>query len=144
MEQFVDWLITWVADHPQATLAVLAVVVLLVFANNFHTTSQWRDPQRIYNSEQRAIVKRRAGNRCESRSMFGLMRCRARGEQIDHIYPWSKGGPTTIENAQLLCARDNRAKSAKTPSRLYVWHLERARRKYFPAGEDVRVRVAVR
>ena len=29
----------------------------------------------------------------------------------DHIVPWSKGGRTTLENGQMLCAACNRAKS---------------------------------
>ena len=31
--------------------------------------------------------------------------------QADHITPWSKGGKTSSENCQMLCARDNRLKS---------------------------------
>ncbi len=31
--------------------------------------------------------------------------------QADHITPWAKGGPTTVENCQMLCARCNRRKS---------------------------------
>jgi len=30
----------------------------------------------------------------------------------DHITPWSKGGKTIDENLQMLCAEDNRRKSA--------------------------------
>lgn len=31
--------------------------------------------------------------------------------QIDHVMPWSEGGPTTLENLQTLCARCNQGKS---------------------------------
>lgn len=31
--------------------------------------------------------------------------------QADHIKPWSKGGHTTAENCQMLCADCNRRKS---------------------------------
>lgn len=31
--------------------------------------------------------------------------------EADHIDPWSKGGRTTAENCQMLCAKDNRTKS---------------------------------
>ena len=34
--------------------------------------------------------------------------------QADHIIPWSKGGKTTIENGQLICALANRQKSNST------------------------------
>ena len=33
--------------------------------------------------------------------------------EIDHILPWSKGGPTKLENAQLLCKSCNTKKSNK-------------------------------
>ncbi|WP_029512924.1 HNH endonuclease family protein [Mycoplasmopsis iners] len=33
--------------------------------------------------------------------------------QVDHIHPWSKGGSTTKDNAQLLCGTCNRSKSNK-------------------------------
>lgn len=33
--------------------------------------------------------------------------------QADHITPWSKGGRTTADNCQMLCAEDNRRKSNK-------------------------------
>ena len=32
--------------------------------------------------------------------------------EADHIDPWSKGGPTTSGNCQLLCKEDNRRKSS--------------------------------
>ena len=39
--------------------------------------------------------------------------CEARAEQcqIDHIVPYSKGGPTTQENGQVLCAFHNRLRN---------------------------------
>jgi len=33
--------------------------------------------------------------------------------QVDHKYPWSKGGPNTIDNAQLLCSSCNSSKGNK-------------------------------
>lgn len=33
--------------------------------------------------------------------------------EVDHITPWSKGGPTTLENAQLLCKKHNASKNDK-------------------------------
>jgi len=33
--------------------------------------------------------------------------------QIDHIHPWSKGGPTSLKNAQLICSACNKHKGAK-------------------------------
>ncbi len=34
--------------------------------------------------------------------------------EIDHIYPWSKGGKTSLDNAQLLCKKCNGNKGNKT------------------------------
>jgi hypothetical protein len=33
--------------------------------------------------------------------------------EADHIIPWSKGGKTEMDNCQMLCMRDNRAKGGK-------------------------------
>jgi CRISPR/Cas system Type II protein with McrA/HNH and RuvC-like nuclease domain len=33
----------------------------------------------------------------------------------DHIIPYSKGGPTTVENGQLIDKKANQSKSAKMP-----------------------------
>ena len=30
--------------------------------------------------------------------------------QVDHKYPWSKGGRTKLENARLLCSSCNKSK----------------------------------
>lgn len=38
-----------------------------------------------------------------------------------------------------LCAHHNTSKGARIPSRLYIWRLERRRRRYFPPNESVKV-----
>ena len=30
--------------------------------------------------------------------------------EVDHKYPWSKGGPTTLDNARLICSSCNSSK----------------------------------
>jgi hypothetical protein len=35
--------------------------------------------------------------------------------QVDHIVPWSEGGPTTQENGRLLCPFHNRLRNARPP-----------------------------
>lgn len=91
-----------------------------------------RDPQRMFSAAQRVAIFRRAGNRCEHKATFG--RCTAGPTHADHIYPWSKGGATTLANGAALCARHNLSKGARTPSGIYKWRLERSRRSYFPTG----------
>jgi HNH endonuclease len=54
--------------------------------------------------QQMLDVHERDGGRCQAcGSTFQL--------QYDHIIPWSKGGPTTVGNLQLLCGPCNRHKS---------------------------------
>ena len=57
-------------------------------------------------SMKRAAYERQRGvcPRCKKSFEFGEM-------QGDHITPWSRGGKTTAENCQMLCARCNREKS---------------------------------
>lgn len=39
---------------------------------------------------------------------------------IDHIIPWSQGGPTEISNAQLMCRRHNSMKKDKDFSKCFI------------------------
>lgn len=53
-----------------------------------------------------AAVMRRDGGRCRN--------CGSGTDiQFDHIYPYSRGGTSTVNNIQLLCGSCNRAKSNK-------------------------------
>lgn len=45
--------------------------------------------------------------------------CTAPIREIDHIVPWSRGGPTTLDNGQGLCSRGNKLKD------LPGWHTHR-------------------
>lgn len=121
------WVLTWVG----AVLALLALAKVLV-------APPTRDTQRLFTTEQRLEIARRAGGRCEATGGVGR-RCPAPGSQADHVYPWSKGGYTIVSNGQWLCAKDNNLKRATIPSPWYRWRLERRRRGYFPPGSDVRV-----
>lgn len=66
-------------------------------------------------------------------------RCRAPAVEADHVYPWSRGGPTVLSNGQALCREHNRSKSNLRPPWWYVRALERRRAGYFPEAADVRV-----
>jgi len=51
------------------------------------------------------------GNRCEGPLLLALGRCGKPAEEVDHIYPWSKGGATIVSNGQALFKSHNRSKS---------------------------------
>lgn len=59
------------------------------------------------NSRLKVQVLMRDGNKCR---LCGII---VTGENIhfDHIKPWSRGGETTLDNLQVLCAEHNLAKS---------------------------------
>jgi 5-methylcytosine-specific restriction endonuclease McrA len=52
---------------------------------------------------RRAVFERDGGHCLECASFFDL--------QYDHILPVARGGATTLQNLQLLCAECNRGKS---------------------------------
>ena len=119
-------------------LAILLVVIMCPLPGR-GPGSRKRDPWRGFKFESRRVVLARSGNRCEAALLIVVGRCGSPAEEVDHLYPWSKGGATVVSNGQALCKRHNRSKSNLTPPWWYVLCLERRRRKYFPAGEDVRV-----
>lgn len=65
-------------------------------------------------AELREVVRQRARRHCEycqtSEWLTGL-EC-----EIDHIIPWTQGGPSTDDNLCLACASCNGYKQAKTHS----------------------------
>jgi len=136
-QSMVDVALGWVLAYPW--VLVIGVLLVAVFgAANHQGGSPQRDPQRLFTTEQKKTIHTRAGHRCEE-TVMPLRRCRATSTHADHIFPWSKGGATCLDNGQALCARHNRAKSARVPSRFYVLRLESRRRKYFPSEQQVRV-----
>lgn len=65
-----------------------------------------KDPKRLFDEGQKlAIYYRDKGicQLCKEKVSFG-------DAEFDHIAPWSKGGPTTVRNGQLLCQECNRTK----------------------------------
>lgn len=88
-----------------------------------------RDRQRRYTTTQRARLAALASGRCEHKNPLWF-RCHRPGEHADHVMPWSRGGRTTIENGQWLCATHNLRKSNRIPSPFYRWRLARRRASY--------------
>lgn len=81
------------------------------------------DPERIFNPSQRIDLWEKQGGiigKCDAvcpetnkKIPFDEV-FDAELWQADHIIPWSKGGKTTIENGQLICAFANKIKSNST------------------------------
>lgn len=99
-----------------------------------------RDRWRGFRFDPRRTVLARAGHRCEAAAFLAWGRCGDPATEVDHVYPWSKGGPTVVSNGQALCKGHNRAKSNLTPPWWYVLALERRRRRSFPVDAEPRVR----
>lgn len=102
-------------------------------------SSRARDPWRTFKFGARSAVMSRAQGRCEGSGFIAWGRCTSAAVEVDHVYPWSKGGATVISNGQALCSHHNRSKRDMTPPWWYLRALEARRRRYFPAGSDVRV-----
>lgn len=79
-----------------------------------------RDPSRRFSAADRTILMRRAGGRCEFYRLR-IWRCgRTEDLHADHIHPHAKGGTTTVDNGQMLCAKHNLRKRARIPAN---WEL---------------------
>lgn len=127
------------ADHPWL-LAPIAVVLLavVILASPAGGATDDRDPRRGFTVAERRAAFDRAGHRCEHKPLL-WHRCTNTPTQGDHIFPWSRGGRTTMSNQQALCPFHNSRKSGTVPTRLYILRLQWRRRRYFSPGESPRV-----
>lgn len=132
--------ITYISANPRSATYIagaIGVVLVAVFFRSFMPFT--KDPVRLFTPEQKKIIHGRAGRRCEHVSTL-MRRCSKPGTQADHVYPWSKGGPTAISNGASLCRFHNASKGAKIPSFWYIKRLELSRKSYFPGHEVVKVK----
>lgn len=128
-----------VGPHLWWLIPLLALIAVLRFPMlGRGPNSSRRDPWRGFKFAPRAAVLQRAGGRCEAPVLLAWGRCDDLAVEVDHVVPWSRGGPTVASNGQALCKAHNRSKGAMVPPWWYVLGLERRRREYFPAGADVR------
>jgi 5-methylcytosine-specific restriction endonuclease McrA len=136
----------WDGLHPLLATNLWWIVAVIVLAVVIRAplpgrgpVSARRDPWRGFKYDLRRRALDRAGARCEAPVLLIWGRCAETATEVDHVYPWSRGGPTALGNGQALCRSHNRRKGALAPSWWYVLGLERRRRGYFPPGEDRRV-----
>lgn len=68
------------------------------------------DPNREFNRFEKVVIYRRDKGICQ---WSGCGKKVTWSEyEADHVYPWSKGGKTTVENGQVLCSTHNKKKSS--------------------------------
>lgn len=96
LEAFVTW----------ANEGVLPIADVSLNENREHKT-----PRNI-NWRLRALVLMRDGARCQ---LCGVTPQDGSRLHVDHIFPWSQGGETVIENLQILCEKCNIGKSDIVP-----------------------------
>lgn len=92
--------------------------------------ARWVDTVRRFPKALKDAGLARAGGRCEHKHPLWFRCSSTERLHADHIIPWSKGGETSWENLQILCAKHNRAKSAWIFSPVYRWRLNARRKKY--------------
>ena len=83
-------------------------------ANGVHILT--KDRKRQFSESERIAIYRKMDGVCQECSKQGLSDDEARVPwseyEADHVVPHSKGGPTVIDNAQVLCRSHNLAKGA--------------------------------
>jgi 5-methylcytosine-specific restriction endonuclease McrA len=139
VQSVVRWIagaIAWSTIHPWLIGAVAGLVVVgaLIHLVRSHRSAP-QDPQRMYTPEQRKQSFELAGGRCEYTG-FLLTRCRRPAEHADHLYPWSKGGATSLANCCAACQHCNLSKGAKILPAWRVRLLVHRRKRYYPVGVD--------
>lgn len=92
----------------RARIATRHEVYKRAFLNTFPDIVP-KDPKRAYDNDERIIIWRRAGMKCE-KCMKNLEFTEM---QADHITPHTLGGKTTIANGCCLCSKCNQTKGKK-------------------------------
>lgn len=103
------------------------------------TTTKGECMRRTYNDSERWLLYKQSSGKCQmcSKELWGVF-------EVDHIKPFSKGGPTTLDNAQVLCVECNRRKGnlyhnlSQFPYELRKWQ-ERAHAAWLNGDTNVLV-----
>lgn len=94
------------------------------FAREYGHEMLSKDDRRSFSEAERIQIYRRADGLCEECLAEGKSEKEARVSwaqwEADHVVPHSRGGATSIDNAQLLCRYHNRTKGAESPAEVEV------------------------
>lgn len=131
----------WQMVEPMAPLLITMLVLWILLATPMPGRGPCgkRDSWRLFKFGVRREVMERAAGRCEAPILLMWGRCNKSATDADHVYPWSKGGPTIASNGQALCRSHNASKGTLTPPWWMLVGLERRRKGYYPEGKDCRV-----
>jgi len=88
-------------------LSTRAQIYLRTFLEDFPDLVP-KDGRRLFNETERIVIWRRAFMKCQE---CNALLPSLSDMHADHIVPHSRGGQTSIDNAQCLCARCNQSKS---------------------------------
>lgn len=77
-----------------------------------------KDTSRYFSTAQRYKIYKNDSGRCKKCGV----KCSPDGFHADHIIPYSKGGPTIIENGQVLCPKCNLEKGDKEDVGFLKYH----------------------
>lgn len=89
----------------------LLIILITNLSLNASGTYIERDTQRYYTDSQRSVIYIRDKGLCGICDGFVTLRT----YHADHIKPWSKGGRTSVSNAQVAHAKCNQSKGSKYP-----------------------------
>jgi predicted restriction endonuclease len=101
LEAFVEFVNTSTSEPVESTSNELNIEPINETELVFKHKTKRQPSERL-----KVLVLMRDGNKCR---LCGIT---LTGDDIhfDHIFPWSKGGETTLENLQVLCSKHNFAK----------------------------------
>lgn len=91
-------------------MAMLVAVLAALWLSRGDTLAERK--RRPWTRVERRIALRRAGYRCED--------CGSPDDlELDHVIPFSKGGPCDLSNVRVLCSPCNKRKSDTPPEEYY-------------------------
>lgn len=124
-------------EHGQTLLPVVGATLLVwLLASSLRGRNLARkDPQRMFDAQQRAVGLQRAGQQCEFSTPW-LTRCTRTAQHADHFFPHARGGASTMRNLVAACAPHNLSKGARLPSTFTRLQIQARRRRYFPAHQE--------